>query len=274
MALYIQNPENLKSKLETFTKDNFHVVSDFDKTLTKAFIQGKKVLSSYSLVREGNYLSPEYVSQAHALFDKYHPYEISTSLSLKEKKKYMDEWWKEHWELMWKSGMNQNVLEDIVKKGKLELREGANQFFKLLSNVPILIFSAGFGNLVELFLKSQKLMTPNVHLVANFFAFGDDGNILDVPDHYIHVFNKNEYEIASTPYYQEISNKPNVVLLGDSLGDLGMTEGMQHHEIIRVGFLNDKEEELSGLYQEKFDVVVTEDGSLEEVNEILKRILH
>ena len=89
MALYIQNPEELKRKLGKFNKDNFHVVSDFDKTLTKAFVQGKKVLSSYSLIREGNYLSPDYVKQAYALFDKYHPYEISNTISLDKKKKYI-----------------------------------------------------------------------------------------------------------------------------------------------------------------------------------------
>ncbi|MBT3836622.1 hypothetical protein HOD05_00340 [Candidatus Woesearchaeota archaeon] len=274
MALYIQNPEELKRKLGKFNKDNFHVVSDFDKTLTKAFVQGKKVLSSYSLIREGNYLSPDYVKQAYALFDKYHPYEISNTISLDKKKKYMDQWWKEHWELMWNSGMNQGVLEDVISKGKLELRSGAEDFFTLLGDVPILIFSAGFGNLIELYLKSENLMKPNVHLVANFFTFSEDGKIKEIPEHYVHTFNKNEYEISSTPYQKEITKKSNVILLGDSLGDLGMTEGMNHDEVIRIGFLNDKIEELLGAYSEKFDVVITEDGSFEEVNEILRKILH
>jgi 5'-nucleotidase len=117
-------------------------------------------------------------------------------------------------------------------------------------------------------------MKPNVHLVANFFTFSEDGKIKEIPEHYVHTFNKNEYEISSTPYQKEITKKSNVILLGDSLGDLGMTEGMNHDEVIRIGFLNDKIEELLGAYSEKFDVVITEDGSFEEVNEILRKILH
>ena len=61
-------------------------------------------------------------------------------------------------------------------------------------------------------------------------------------------------------------------MLGDSLGDLGMIEGLQHDTIIRIGFLNE-DKALLDHYLQVFDVVITEDGPVEEVNRIIKAVL-
>jgi hypothetical protein len=64
-----------------------HVVSDFDRTLTKVFVNGKKIPSLISVIRDGNYLSSDYAEKAHALFNKYHLIETDTKIPLGEKKK-------------------------------------------------------------------------------------------------------------------------------------------------------------------------------------------
>jgi len=92
-SVKISNPEALKKKIKKFTKDNFHIVADFDSTLTKAFVDGESIPSSYALVREGVYLSPEYHTKANALKDYYHPIETSFIISSREKCKKMVEWW-------------------------------------------------------------------------------------------------------------------------------------------------------------------------------------
>lgn len=57
----------------------------------------------------------------------------------------------------------------------------------------------------------------------------------------IHIYNKREGALLNTGHFQELRTRPNVLLLGDSLGDLAMADGVQDMEnILKIGFLNDK----------------------------------
>jgi len=62
----------------------------------------------------------------------------------------------------------------------------------------------------------------------------------------IHIYNKREGALLNTGHFQELRTRPNVLLLGDSLGDLTMADGVQDMEnILKIGFLNDKVDTLS-----------------------------
>lgn len=57
----------------------------------------------------------------------------------------------------------------------------------------------------------------------------------------IHIYNKREGALLNTGHFQELRTRPNVLLLGDSLGDLTMADGVHNMEnILKIGFLNDK----------------------------------
>lgn len=57
----------------------------------------------------------------------------------------------------------------------------------------------------------------------------------------IHIYNKREGALLNTGHFQELRTRPNVLLMGDSLGDLTMADGVQDMEnILKIGFLNDK----------------------------------
>lgn len=59
-------------------------------------------------------------------------------------------------------------------------------------------------------------------------------------DKIIHVFNKNEYALKNTDFYDIVANRDNAIVLGDSLGDAQMTKGMDHcQNVLRIGFLYD-----------------------------------
>ncbi len=279
-SVHINNPEQLQRKIDRFRASgskHFHIVSDFDRTLTKAFVEGKTFLSSYALIREGKYLTPDYPARAHALFEKYHPYEIDATLPLSDKNKKMVQWWSEHFDLMKECGMNKAVIKDIVLQHKIRFRDGALDFLDLLSknNIPLLILSAGIGDIIQELLVSEQKMTPHVHLLSNFYLFDEQGKVIGKKNQvFIHTFNKNEVEVKKTPYYQEIAQRKNVLLLGDSLGDLGMSEGIEHDTIIRIGFLNENKEEFLLKYLEAFDVVITDDGDMTVVNEMVRTIVN
>jgi 5'-nucleotidase len=277
-SIIINNPEKLKEKIAQFKKEgasNLHIVADFDRTLTKAFIDGGKTQTSYAELRAGRYLTPDYPDKAYALYNKYRPLEISTELLLEEKSKKMVEWWTLHYNLMVKSGINLDVIKDVIKRGKMEMRKGTLKLFDILNKnkIPFLIFSAGIGDVIKEYLKSKKLITDNVHIVSNFFTFDKNRKATGYLTPMIHTFNKNEVPIKETPYYNEVKHKKNVILLGDLMADLGMTEGLEHDCIIRIGFLNINVEEWFEDFSKAFDVVILNDGPMDYVNKLLKEIL-
>ncbi|MBI3120624.1 MAG: hypothetical protein HYZ08_03330, partial [Candidatus Kerfeldbacteria bacterium] len=61
--------------------------------------------------------------------------------------------------------------------------------------------------------------------------------------------------------------------LGDSLGDVGMANGLDHHVCLRVGFLNDNIDRDLPYYKKVYDVVILFDGSMQWVVDMLKTTL-
>lgn len=268
----------LKRKLDLFKNgglENIHVVADFDRTLTKSLYNGRKTPSLIALIREGGYLSDDYTQKAFALFDEYHPVEMDTRLPLEYRYQKMEEWWKKHMELLVESGVTREVIDDIVSKHSGILREGTLKFLNALNtkNIPLLIFSAGIGNIIEAILKENGCMYDNIHIIANFFFFDVNGKAIGFNPKLIHTLNKSEVEIQNEAYLEAIRSKKHVLLLGDSLGDIGMTEGLAYEEIIRIGFLNDEIDKRLLDYSAAFDVLITQDGNLEYVNNLLENFL-
>ena len=67
--------------------------------------------------------------------------------------------------------------------------------------------------------------------------------------------------------------RKNVILLGDSIGDLKMGEGVKHQSQLTIGFLNHDIENLKELYMNSFDIVITNDESFEFVNMLLNQLI-
>ena len=68
--------------------------------------------------------------------------------------------------------------------------------------------------------------------------------------------------------------RENQILLGDSIGDRTMCDGgARPSTLLKVGFLNDHVEEKLELYRRTFDVVVTGDGSMEWVEELVRETI-
>ncbi|GJP30557.1 hypothetical protein CLOM_g3809 [Closterium sp. NIES-68] len=78
--------------------------------------------------------------------------------------------------------------------------------------------------------------------------------------------------ITAAEEVAEVRSRTNVILLGDHLGDLGMSEGVSISNQIAVGFLNHDAERQLELYTQAFDVVVLDDGPMDVVIEQLKDI--
>jgi len=272
----ITNPKEYeikKQKLINGGAQKLHIVTDFDKTLSKAFDGDKKIHTVIAQIREGKYLSTEYTNAAYALHAKYYPIETNPNMSIEEKKPLMEEWWGTHIKTIAANGMNKKIVKDIAKK-RIILREGTKEFFKEANKnkVPILILSAALGDVIDEILKFNKIQSKNIHTISNYFEFDKKGNVLGYKGKIIHCMNKNENEIENTKHYSKIKNRKNILLLGDSLDDLNMTEGIKYDNILKVGFLNDKIEDNLPAYKKAYDVIILNDGTMNFVKELIKEI--
>lgn len=276
--IIISNPRNLERIMESISREGtekLHVLADFDKTLTKAFIEGQEVHSIIAQIREGKYLTPDYSPRAHALFDKYHPIEIDPKIPLKKKKKAMHEWWDTHFKLLAECGLDKKVMREIVRKRRLRFREGALEFIDLLHqhNIPLVIMSAAPGDMLKLYLEQENRLYDNVYIVANLFEFDRDGRVVMVKEPIIHSMNKDETILQNFPVFDVIKDRRNVVLLGDSLGDVGMMEGFDYSSLLKIGFLNENAESNLKAYRKGYDVVILNDSDMNYVNELMRRII-
>jgi len=277
MKTIIPNPKNLeklKSQIKTKGYQSLHILSDFDRTLTYGEINGVKTPSIISLLRDGNHLTEDYAKKAHALFDKYHSIEIDPSIPLQEKKKAMQEWWETHNKLLIESGLSKSDLEDIVKNGHVKFREGVPEFLDFLHqhNIPLIIFSAsGCGDAIQMFFKNIGKDYSNIYYVTNHFNWDENGRAISPKGLIIHCMNKNETTLREIPeVYSAIQNRKNVLLLGDSTGDLGMIEGFEYETLLKVGFLNFDYDKLREEYKRNFDIVLEGDGNFNQVNDLVR----
>ena len=278
MAIIISRQKQVEEKINkicTAGPEQLHVISDFDRTMTKSMVNGQKVMSSYARIRDGNYLSENFSKESSALFAKYHPIEVDPNIPLDIKKQKMKEWWEANWNLMLRCGMRREVVEAVAKDPSLQLRNGAKEFIESLGEhkIPLLIFSSGLGNIIAQFLENKELFLSHVHLVSNMFTTNEQGKCTGFTQPMITVFSKNEHSVTDPQYLKKIQERKNVILLGDSLGDIGMSEGIEHDTILRIGFFD--KEEINGLrkqYIDAFDILLTEHADFSYVNELLERI--
>lgn len=277
--LLIPRKKDFEKKLANFRlggKDKIHVLADFDRTLTKAFVAGVSTPSVISELRKGNYISEEYAQKAQELADEYHPMEIDPLLSAEEKKEAMQEWWSKHFDLLIESGLNIKHLKQIIDEGKIEFREGIDEFLEMLykKNIPLIIISSsGLGwDSISMFFEKKDKLYPNIHIISNRYSWDENGNAIGIKKPIIHVMNKDETVLSDFPFFDKIEDRKNVLLLGDSLGDLGMLEGFDYENLIKMGFLNESVEENLEGYKEAFDVLLLNDTNMNFITSLLKNI--
>lgn len=269
--------QDVIAKMSAQGSQFFHVVADFDRTLTKAFVHGKPRSSLESILEGEGLLGLEYSKKAKANFDKYYPIEIDPNISLADKKVAMQEWRTVQFKLMLDSWLTKDVIQKTMQSEKVILRTGYEIFFTTLekNNIPLVVFSASglWYEGISYWLQSVRALTKNIHIISNNFIRDTQGNAIGVQEPIIHSFNKSETTIKTFSFYQEIVERKNVLLLGDSPGDVHMADGFDYEHIIKIWFLNNDTPANRTLFLEKYDVVILNDGSLDYVNDLLKKII-
>lgn len=272
------SPEKVNMIKEEFRiggKEKIHILADFDRTLTKCFSEGNKITGSFARIRQGNYLGEDYVNEAQDMFEFYHPIELDQKKDKNFKKESMVEWWKKHLLLLIKNKISKKIFGQVVKEDPLIFREGYEIFFSLLKSnkIPLVIISAGLGDLVFFHLKEKSILT-NTFILSNFFIFNKKGIAEKIKPPIIHSFNKDETIIRDFPeVFSKVKERKNVILLGDGPEDVGMIEGFDYDNLLKIGFLNENIKENIEEFKKVFDVIITNDGSFDFINKFLLEVI-
>ncbi len=132
----VVNKDEFNKKIEAIKRDgveSLHIVADFDRTLTKGSLQNKKINTSTGVIVESNCLGNEFKETLHNLFKIYRPIENSNETSLELKYEKMNEWWSETLKAIINSGLNKNIVDEIIKKDEIIERENLREFLNILS---------------------------------------------------------------------------------------------------------------------------------------------
>lgn len=277
--LRVKRPGQVEVILERLLaggKDGLQVIADFDYTLTRAHKAGTKVDCSWGVMENSSLLPEDYTSRCGALKAKYLVYELDPDMTSEEKTPYMVEWYTKANKLLQDCGVNKDMFSQMVKASNVEFRDDTDTMLDLLNQegVPVLILSAGLGDLLVEIMKHFSVFHDNTKVVSNFLAFDAEGKVTGIEGEMIHVFNKNESAIHGSPYFKMLETRKNIILMGDSLGDLKMADGVKDPEaVLKIGFLNDVSDQKLKKYMDLYDIVLVDDQSMDVPNKILGKIL-
>ncbi len=133
-------------------------------------------------------------------------------------------------------------------------------------------------------------------VVANEMLFDETGVLVGFGPELLHTFNKRfssvPNAIAHVPHV--VSRRRCLIVLGDSIGDVNMSDGYECDVVLKIGFLNRNPENLAAYmvrvaactcilsqhslphlhsrHQNAFDVVIAGDSSMQYVVDILSRL--
>ncbi len=244
--------------------DNFYVVMDFDMTITSSTSPG-----SWNVLENPKFMNPNFKKDSLKLVDKYYPYELDYSLDMNTKCTFIEEWYTKNMNLFYEYGLTYDVLINCVKDSNVCFREGFKNFFDFLNknNIPIIILSAGIGNVIFEVLKLNNCLYDNVCIISNFIEF-ENNKMKFFDNTIIHSCNKSITKLPND-FKSKIIGKEYILLFGDLIEDLNMVAKDDLYRTLSFGFLEKKIESNLELYKNSFDVVLTNNGSFDDILKII-----
>mmetsp|Transcript_38926 Transcript_38926/g.49161 ORF Transcript_38926/g.49161 Transcript_38926/m.49161 type:complete len:650 (-) Transcript_38926:315-2264(-) len=265
---------------------NLQVISRFEKTLTKfrwATNDGQHslpTLSTTHLVEE--MLLPEAALKLKELDTEFskrmeEPEADKQALAEEHLNKMMD--------ILRVGQLNYFSIPQYVTNfvNSIPLREDTGQLLKTLcwKNVPVTIFSPGFGDVIHQAIAQQTqlpgpggALPPNIKILSNFLKPSYDGRCLGTyPPVYFEGNCNLTAAAASSP--DQVAPRPNLLVLGSSPDGFDVAPGFNTHDTISVGFMEVGKDFISDLskFAANYDIVVIGDGSFKFVSEMVEDIL-
>ena len=168
---------------------------DFDYTMTQYFTpSGHVSTSTHGVFSRSGLLPQSFIQREAYLFEKYFKYEMDPTLSPQDRYKYMEEWWNQAHANLIEHKVSKTLLEKCMEpqKATILLRQGCREVIDLLeqNDVPLLIFSAGIGDVIEEFFRRESVQPSDMHILSNRMVMDDDGLVIGFQEPVVHPSNK------------------------------------------------------------------------------------
>ena len=270
----IEQDEKIK-KVKSFSLKNLVIISDFDYTLTKRFSSSDESNRVQYLCGFGFYdhcpnLPESFREASRQLKEKYIKYEndLSVPLLYEEDLRLINEL---HLD---KSFLLSN-LEDTIKKKPFYFRKGVKKFIEFIidNKIPFVIISGGIKETIEatLELLVGKPLPRNIQIISNEFIYDKENKTKDFKKPLIYTFNKADiisHRIQEIIKEDEMKNK-DILFLGDHINDIDAIKDLKPKNKVGVVFNNYFNQYK---YLEKYDCVISNEGSFDFINELLSNI--
>jgi len=271
----VRDKEEVQRKLATLSSggaSKLQLIVDFDYTMSRAHRNNEPVDCSWGVLENFPELPKRYTEKVKELRSHYYPIECDPKLSVEEKTPHMAEWYTKANMALGESQVKADWFPRMVEASNCELRDSTDVLLSTAEkgSIPFIILSAGIGDLIREILTHQKLMLENMRIVSNFLEFDSETGVVvglrsDMP---IHMFNKK------APSQEGLEERKNIVLIGDSLGDVRMADGIKDiNVVLSIGFLNKNVEANLSEYKRCFDVVLVDDQTMDFPLALLQDVL-
>uniref|UniRef100_A0A915BV64 5'-nucleotidase n=1 Tax=Parascaris univalens TaxID=6257 RepID=A0A915BV64_PARUN len=275
----MRDPSMVERKLKFLVDggiDKLLVISDFDYTLSRFHdASGVKCWTTHGVFDAASAVVSSDLGRKVALLKaKYLPIEFDPHMSIAEKTPHMENWWKTAHEHIIEAKFTRQAIEKFVETSKIELRDEAEAMVADLcrQNIPLIIFSAGIGNVIDIFMRKKfGKMPENVHIISNMMDFNEEGVVTGFREPLIHTFCKNGSVIKrKRSFFNDANTRSNVLLMGDSLGDLNMDVGVAGEMMaLKIGFLNFNVDTLLDNFLDGYDIVLIDDQTVQVARNII-----
>jgi len=271
----VGDKHEVEQKLATLSAggpSKLQLIVDFDYTMSRAHRNNQPVDCSWGVLENFPELPMCYTEKVKELRSHYYPIELDPTLSVEEKTPHMAEWYTKANLALGESQVKADWFPRMVDASNCELRDSTDVLLNTAnkSSVPFIILSAGIGDLIREILSHHKLMLENMRIVSNFLEFDSTTGVVvglksDMP---IHMFNKK------APNQEGLQDRKNIILIGDSLGDVRMADGIENiNVVLSIGFLNKNVEANLSEYKRCFDIVLVDDQTMDFPLALLEDIL-
>ena len=263
--IYFNSKKKINELKQKINKDNICVFMDYDKTITSSESEDSWATSANKKV-----MGKEITNALNKYCEKYEPIELDYTIDKIEKEKYMIEWYTKAMDLYYTYHLTKEKLKQCVYNSRLELRKGAKEFlFELYkNNIPLIILSAGIGNVIERFLKEENCYYKKIKIISNFIKFDENGNMKKFQDNLIYTCNKDIDKLQDVKK-KEIEKKEYRIVIGDLIEDIAMMGEYPDEKSLKIGFLNKNISKNLEKYNDNFDVVLTEESNFYDIEKII-----
>lgn len=253
----------------TLDPSNTIVIADFDGTLIKRYVDGKRIPSQASILEhDPKYLTADGVTEMRRLYTHYNAIEIDPTVSSAEKIIRMQEWWEKCYDLFRKYHVTSDMIIEVCNSPLVQLRDGLQDFLKFLEQhaIPLIIYSAnGIGyDSIEYLFRKYKVLTPNITVCSNDLVFDENGYFTHAKTPIITSANKTGATLIKNNLITETPKQQHCLLIGDSLDDTQMTDGLRFETVYKVAFGDTGSPD----FQKRFDLVLPIDAGYQSITEL------